>query len=435
MKMKTKSIVFFILCVFSLQSLLPSCNENMGKSNGNNPTGLDYDLRKDLSPSRLTIAMWDYSWFKCHYPGGPFENFDKVILELKERGFNTVRIDCLPHIIGSLHGLDDSITVPANPMGNWGPSDRDRQHLPVKELIGFMTASKQAGLYVILSTWNLTCPEYPDIKERMATDRELYRRNWERTLDILAEHGLLGHVLYVDLDQEFPYFSPYLDELNSLAVGKKGPDSIGEAMEQVGQFEQGLARMAWNPAQLEYVRKLFLEMVPHFQGRYPYLRFTYSLTGFFKEVRSLGLQIFDVLEVHCWIHGPRFDNRTGFNQLKKDRGDHDYKDYQKRVDATMKMMRPMLMQEMRNRMAFLCDWGREIAAPVVTTEAWGPWWHMDHPDLDWDFLRDWCAECMGIAGGYGFWGATPWNFAHPYWDNWPDVEWYRLVNGAFADRE
>jgi hypothetical protein len=91
----------------------------------------------------------------------------------------------------------------------------------------------------------------------------------------------------------------------------------------------------------------------------------------------------------------------------------------------------MLLQEMHNKLAFATEWGREIAAPVVTTEAWGPWWHMDHPDLDWQWLRDWCEESMALAGHYGFWGTTPWNYSHPYWNNWSDVAWYRRVNERF----
>ncbi len=39
-------------------------------------------MRDNLSPSRLTIAMWDFSWLYCHYKGGAFEDFDKVTDEL-----------------------------------------------------------------------------------------------------------------------------------------------------------------------------------------------------------------------------------------------------------------------------------------------------------------------------------------------------------------
>ncbi len=105
----------------------------------------------------------------------------------------------------------------------------------------------------------------------------------------------------------------------------------------------------------------------------------------------MGLQVFDVLELHLWIqYSPRFEVRTGFNSLTKDRGEHDYKDYMKRLRDSFRSMRPMFMQAMHNQMREAMEWSREIAAPLVTTEAWGPWWHMDHPDLQWDWLRDWC---------------------------------------------
>jgi hypothetical protein len=103
------------------------------------------------------------------------------------------------------------------------------------------------------------------------------------------------------------------------------------------------------------------------------------------------------------------------------------------VKATLKSIRPLLLKNMHNRLAFAHEWSEEIGARVVTTEAFGPYWHMDHPDLDWDWLCDWCEECMWLTSQYGFWGSTPWNVSHPYWDNWSNIAWYRKVNG-FSSR-
>jgi hypothetical protein len=395
------------------------------------PLKFSSDLRDGLKPRRVTNAMWDYSWLTQHYPGGAFADFDRAADELVQRGFNTVRIDAFPLVIGALHSDSETITIPGDPLANWGMSDRDREHALVRELVEFMRAVKRRGLWVILSSWGKDCKEHPDRTTVLAKDRDGFRKCWERTLDLLGSHDLLDAVLYVDLDQEFPYFSPFQNELNKLGKTPAASPSVEAAMEAAGQFEQGLTRLAWRPAQMKYVRGLFSEMLPHFQSRYPRLRFTYSLTAFHKEVRSMGLQLFDVLELHLWIHSPRFDQRTGFNTITKDRGSRTYRDYAERVAATLDTMGPMFAQEMRNRMAFAQAWSEEIAAPVVTTEAWGPWWHMDHPDLDWGWLRDWCEQCMTLAAGHKFWGVTPWNYSHPYWKNWSDVKWYRRVNRRF----
>ncbi|QGQ98378.1 hypothetical protein EHS13_27575 [Paenibacillus psychroresistens] len=400
---------------------------------------MPYDMRNGLTPRRLTIAMWDYSWLKGHYPGGSFENYGQAVDELVERNFNTVRIDCYPLTIGLLNSEEEEVTILGEPLANWGVCDVDRKHSIVRELVEFMQACKDRGVYVILSTWNDRCKEHPDLHQHYASDRAAFRVAWGRTLDILGSRGLLEHVLYVDLDQEFPYFSPYADEMNKLAVNGNTSQASGgnlaDNMEAAVNQQGGTNKLIWTSEQLVYVDELHKEMLQHFQRKYPYLRFTYSLTSFWKEVRTAGNRSYDVLELHMFmqsaLQSERLESRIGFNDIVKDRGDHDYSDYQRRIDDAFRVMRPMFMQEMHNRLSFAMEWSAEIGAPVTTSEAWGPWWHMDHRHLSWSWLRDWCTECNELAGRYGLWGTTPWNYAHPYWENWRDVSWYKEVNGVF----
>jgi len=391
-----------------------------------------------LTPSRLTIAMWDYSWLKGHYPGGPFEDFGQALDELIARRFNTVRIDCFPLIVGLLNTEEETVTFAGSPLANWGVCDIDRKHPVVRELVEFMQACKDKGVCVILSTWNQNCKEYPDLRADYAEDRGKFRSAWERTLDLLGSRGLLEHVLFVDLDQEFPYFSPYLIPLKKLGeaeASERAMESEADPMEAVGQQQAGPGRLIWSPPQIAYVAALHTEMLRHFQRKYPYLRFTYSLTSFWKEVRATGNRGYDVLELHFFMQSgqpiERFESRTGFAEIVKDRGDRDYSDYQRKIDDAFRIMRPMFLQEMHNKLKYAMEWSAEIGAPVATSEAWGPWWHMDHRHLKWNWLREWCAECNALAAQYGLWGSTPWNYSHPFWENWQDVSWYREVNGAF----
>ena len=392
-----------------------------------------YDMREDLTPRRVTNAMWDYSWLKCHYPGGPYEDWDKVTDELLERGFNTVRIDAYPLVIGALESLDQPLVFGEDPLKNWGPSVGEHEHKVPGGLVEFMTILRKKGIYAILSSWGHTISQLCKTEGSKLddfTDRDLFKAAWVRTLDLLKENDLLSHVLYVDLDQEFPYFSPFNKALQQAGVvDSTAGTSMEDAMEAAGQRQGSLTQSAWIPPQLAYVQKLFMDMIPFFQNRYPGTRFTYSLTTFWKEIRSLGLRLFDTLELHIWIHSPRYDNRLA--PIIKDRGDHDYRDHQGRIDKAMSIMKPMFVREMHNKLTAAKSWSEEIAAPVITTESWGPWWHMDHPHLRWDWLSDWCAQCMKLAADYGFWGVTPWNYAHPYWKNWSNVAWYRRVNDAF----
>ena len=418
-----KRNLFFIIALLSTQFVL-SCKESGTDNDAEKNRHIGYDMRNDLSPQRLTIAMWDFSWLFMHYPGGAFENFDKTTNELLERGFNTIRIDAFPLIIGKLDSLNQMVTIPGNPLFNWGPSDKDRLHSPVQELISFMEITKSKNINVILSTWGTGCSEFPDILKDY-TDKNVFWSAWERTLDILKDKDLLSNVVYVDFDQEFPFFSPFQYEINRLgALQEENKTSSAKAMEEAGKTTSDYNKLAWNTAQMNFVGDLMSSTLNHFQKKYPGLRFTFSLTAFWKEVRALNLNLFDVLELHIWMSSsPRFGSRSQFDATVKDRDEHDYSDYMDRINQTMKSVRPMLLKDMHNRLSFAKEWSDEIGAPLTTTESWGPWWHMDHKDLDWKWLYDWCEQCMGLASDYGLWGATPWNYSHPYWENWKNIEW------------
>jgi len=426
-------LVFFSLNVFGLVIFLTACGDQ--PSTNSNSRCLDkYDMRNGLTPSRLTIAMWDYSWLYMHYPGGAFEDFDQATDELLERGFNTVRIDAFPLVIGKLENEQQKVTIPGDSLRNWGASDKDRKHAVAKELLEFMRITQKKGISVILSSWGIGANEFPNIMNDFA-DRKEFRKAWEKVLELLKKNDLLDHVVYVDFDQEFPFFSPFAPELNRLGrVKSKAPASALEAMEAAGSVESNFNKLKWNSAQMKFVRDLMSGTLSHFQEKFPELRFTFSFTSFWEEVRAMNLKSMDVLELHFWMtQSERFNNRSGFGGLKKDRGEHDYTDYMDRLNKSMQSMRPMLMKDMHNRLAWAKEWSEEIAAPLVTTEAWGPWWHMDHQDLEWKWLYDWCEEGMQLSSDYELWGTTPWNYSHPYWENWGEVEWYKKVNTHFSE--
>ena len=49
----------------------------------------------------LAITMWDFSWLERRWTGGGYEDWDKVLNELVDRGYNAVRIDAYPHLVAT----------------------------------------------------------------------------------------------------------------------------------------------------------------------------------------------------------------------------------------------------------------------------------------------------------------------------------------------
>ena len=381
--------------------------------------------------------MWDFAWLHMHHPGGAFENFDRSMDELVERGFNTVRIDAFPLIIGKLDSLTQKITIAAQPTAVWGPTQKEYQHEIVKELVAFMQAAKRKKVNVILSTWNVDCKEFAPIRAKY-TKVNAYWSAWQKVLTVLKNNNLLDIVTYVDLDQEFPFWSPFKPIIDILGVDGAIPKPAGTSAADgyAAALQDNNGELTWNKEQYNYVRNHINYTLTFFQATFPELKFTFSFTEYWQEFRSMNLKNLDVLELHIWLsQSPRFNNRTQFNFIRKDRDTSiSYAAYQSAVNDAMKSMKPMFLKEMHNRMAYARAWSDEIAAPLTTTESWGPWWHMDTRTLDWKWMESWSEECMKIAAGYGFWGVTPWNYAEPYWANWKNVEWYKKVNLSFSSK-
>ena len=61
--------------------------------------------KRKISPRAIT--MWDFSWLERRWPGAGYEDWDKVLDELLERGYNAMRIDAYPHLVAE------------NPTGKW----------------------------------------------------------------------------------------------------------------------------------------------------------------------------------------------------------------------------------------------------------------------------------------------------------------------------
>ena len=47
------------------------------------------------------IAMWDFTWILRHHPKGAFGNWDQVLEGLAERGYDSIRMDCMPQYVAA----------------------------------------------------------------------------------------------------------------------------------------------------------------------------------------------------------------------------------------------------------------------------------------------------------------------------------------------
>lgn len=167
-------------------------------------------------PERLTITLWDFSWYVRTGSGEPFENLDRAFAEAVDRGYNTVRICAMPYLLfGS--GLDTSALHLGSLGGDYGQRVRwyDVGHATVIDgrahLLSLFRAAQRHGCFVIVSSWEYQqsssfaadpgwCNALMSIDpERRAEAQAVALAD---LVDFLTEHQLDDRIAFIEIHNE-----------------------------------------------------------------------------------------------------------------------------------------------------------------------------------------------------------------------------------------
>jgi len=379
-----------------------------------------YDPRADLVPHRLTLAMWDQAYLLRHAPGGSFADWNRVLDETVERGYNTVRLDPMPQWI-DLADPDRVLNWP-DPKQPFLPWDWNTAVVAPagRWLIEFMELLlARPSLHYTLSCWwfcnlpgsSLQGPPVLRLPRTHAEGAELWAeqlREWRRRFGF-------ERLVYVDLANEVPYFFPgFLDRLkkeHGLDWGSGAPFTAEQAQAIAAELNAPLAAL---------------------RREFPSVRFTASIHG---DLRWLDVPLeLDCLDVHFYADADRrWTQRTNFGELMPHLFTRDdwHAEFSDRCRQTAKAVAPMLRQRQRAKLMRFAAWGAERGMPLTTTESWSTWYYFDSPALDWGWLLDWAEWSVDDAVAAGMWGWTPHNYVAPQFANWRDVAWHRRLTDRF----
>lgn len=380
-----------------------------------------YDMRNDLNPRRLTMAMWDQAYALRHIPGGSFADYDRVLDETVERGYNTVRIDPMPQWIDLQRPerlLDwpdpqeplmpwDWNTAVNGPVGAW--------------IIDFMEKlHKRPSLHYTLSAWWFApgLPTSPPAPPVLRTPKNMLEgaEMWVVLLNDWKKRFGFDRLVYVDIANETPYFFPGLDDRLKKVQGVGFEDTP-----------------TFSPATVAFFTDEINKPLALLRREFPELRFTTSIHG---DLRWLDVPLeLDCLDVHFYSDAdPRWTERTRFNEFIADglfRNDKWFAEYSERSMKTARAVAPMLRARERFKAEQFAGWAARRGAPLTTSESWATWYYIDHPKLDWSWLLDWAKWSVDDAIACRFWGWTPHNYVQPQFANWKDVRWHRELTERF----
>lgn len=350
------------------------------------------------------IAMWDFSWLERRWPGAGYEDWDVALDELVDRGYNAVRIDAYPHLILSdplgLHELR-----PVWSVNDWGAPMLCRvQVMPA--LTRFIAACGRRGVKVALSSWFRR--DTRQSWRKLCTPMQ-HAIAWIRTLECIEEAGLLPHILYVDLCNEWPQqiWAPFF-------YGRDREMLDPEDGKEMSASWESSASLAW-----------LKEASAVFRSSYPSVPLTTSVLPFEGPLELLS-EMVDFFEPHLWMVQDEFYQRLGY------RFEHsfDYIEYE-RVQRNARDLyfadETYWQKNLLDMITRAAAVSRSLRKPLITTECWGVIDYKDGPLLDWDWVKSLCALGVEKASATGCWSAIATsNFCGPQFVGmWRDIDWHR----------
>jgi hypothetical protein len=383
-----------------------------------------FDMRDWLSPRRLTIVMWDQAFLLRHGQGESFENYQRILDETIERGYNTVRIDPLPQLLD----LSRPETVfrwndPHLPYMPWGWNKAGEGPLG-QWLVEFMEQVQQKRLNYTLSSWWFTSeafghsfPQEAVAPHTLPEAAELWAkmlREWKKRF------GFEG-LQYVDVCNEVPYFLPGLLKRIKAETGQSW---TGEKHEDNGP--------AFGMELIHFMANELNGAFSTLQREFPEIRFTASIHG---DERWLDIPVqFDCLDVHFYADiDARWRDRTCFADWMPVFFTENswHKEFSERCMAARKSIAPMLRAAQRSKLASFAALAEQKGMPLTTSESWSSWFYSDSLDLDWGWLLEWAEWSVEDAIEFKMWGWTPHNYCQPQFANWQDVRWHRRLTDRF----
>ena len=384
-----------------------------------------FDPRESLNPARLTIMMWDQAYLVRHQPGESFADYETVLSEACERGYNTVRLDPLPNLID----LERPETVlswedPQRPFFPWGNVHACSGPAGTW-MLEFMHALLKKGLSYTLSSWWFDETNWCGKRGIAPAVRRIPRNHreaaeiWVPFLHQWKKAFGFQQLVYVDIHNEVPFFMSGYKQL---------------LKEQVGcDWDAGLP---FTPEQVDFLAADLNGGMKILQREFPELRFTASIHADERWMR-VPLE-FDCLDVHFYLDtDPRWTNRTRFPEFIADgifANDAWFREFSDRCGKAHHAVLPMLFQRQQEKLARFATWAARCGMPLTTSESWSTWYYCDHPDLDWAWLLEWAEMTVEGAIAQRMWGWTPHNYVQPHFANWKDVDWHRKLTNRFLAR-
>lgn len=179
-------------------------------------------------PPKLTISFWYHDWLSAALPGAPFEDLERCVTDMKERGFNTARVGVGMTYAFRLDGAPRGPIAFGPPVPGYASNPYYACHGGRRDaldrLMALLTLARRHDVWIILTSWEYqdsSCIEDPAIRAELASVPKAHRfrhlaEQHDRLLTILKAEGLADRIVFMEIHNE-----PEYSDLPQGAEGKR----------------------------------------------------------------------------------------------------------------------------------------------------------------------------------------------------------------------
>jgi hypothetical protein len=250
-----------------------------------------YQIPEHL-PHRLAISFWIMNWFYGIKKGDYFHDLEKCFVELRERGFNSIRVDSGAGLTHDIQGRPRGEIFLRGPFLEYSRPIRQQNFLPggchcdvMKRLIELFTLAKQYDVYVILSSWfylhtfwfvedNIRGELFSLLPEKRFMH---FAKSLDRIIDILKEKDLHRWIAFAEIQNEADGIPFLIDEI------KKDPPD--EELERIHKYRQ------FHEEALDYLKDKHPDILFALDTYHPYVN---------EELIPRNMQVWNMHSYYIW---------------------------------------------------------------------------------------------------------------------------------------
>ncbi|MEW9873145.1 cellulase-like family protein [Arthrobacter sp. HS15c] len=402
-------------------------------------------------PARLTITLWDFSWYTRAENGGPYADLDAACAKAAELGYNTIRICAAPLLLFGNLGLDGLSTDldieglgKAADGGIYGRGTRwynapggYRLNLHERLLELFDSAARH-GLVVILASWEYQqstvfagSPRWFDAIDAVPLHERfrLLADSWDRLIGALTAAGHRERIALVELHNEVDF-----SILPALADG---------GSEQLHRL-RGLHPDLLVTASYGKPPHLAMHTLPDGLGAAQFHAYSYGVLDALQkriDIRSEGTDDFPNPALRALLR-PGAPSVADYGRLA---------DWKYRATVVTDQMfygydlidtdawdtwlcneygpyREVMRREIDSRVIAIAAWARWKNVPAVVGEGWIGYTPLNGTFEEGPIGRDLAERGIRTALDHGVWGMVLCSNAAPHHPMWADEVWQRRMN-------